>query len=134
MENGQPEQFLNEATGDWETVTKPLTKAEAYDIARKELYLVRQAEDIRRRVAQEEARHVGAYFSLSRMELSTIFEDVQYNGWRAWAEEEAAKVQAVRDGAYANFGAEDVASDPAVVDALPEEDNGARAREAPAAQ
>lgn len=108
MENGTvPERVFNEATGDWETINKPMTKEQAYDMARKEFYLVRQREEIQRRIATEEARFVGAYFNKSRLQISMEVEDRTYDRWRSWAEIQSAKVQAERESAYANFGNED---------------------------
>lgn len=107
MENGIPERVLNEAAGTWELVYKPCTKEQAYDMARKEFYLERQREDIRRRVLVEEARYVGAYFGRSQLQMGLRSEDKVYDEWRAWAEAENSKMQADRESAYANFGNED---------------------------
>lgn len=107
MENGISEQVLNEATGDWEVTNKPCTKEQAYDMARKEFYLERQREDIRRRITAEEARFVGAYFNKSRLQISMELEDKTYDRWRSWAEGQSAKIQAERESAYANFGNEE---------------------------
>lgn len=121
MEKGNPEYAHNQATGELDLVGyNPLTKEEAYDVARKELYLVRQAEDIRRRVTQEEARHVGGYFGKSRLQVSMELEDKAYDDWREWAEREARKIQADKEGAYANFGSEDPLKD--VASLMAEED------------
>ncbi|KAK7707071.1 mitochondrial ribosomal small subunit component [Diaporthe eres] len=84
-----------------------MSKEQAYDIARKELYDIRQQQDIERRVAQEEARMVGAYFGKSRLEVSMELENAVYEKWKKWAEGEAQKLQAERDSAYANFGTDD---------------------------
>lgn len=84
-----------------------MSKEQAYDIARKELYDIRQQQDIERRVAQEEARMVGAYFGKSRLEVSMELEDQVYEKWKRWAEGEAQKLQAEREAAYANFGTDD---------------------------
>lgn len=119
MENGVPEEVLNEATGEKEIIQKPCTKEQAYDLARKEFYLVRQAEDIRRRIATEEARYVGAYFGKSRLQISMEVEDKTYDNWRQWAEAQSIKAQADRESAYANFGNEDankVLADPELIE------------------
>lgn len=84
-----------------------ITKEQAYDVARKEFYAIRQQEDIQRRVAQEEARMVGGYFGKTRLQVSMELEDVMYEKWKKWAEGEAFKLQAERDSAYANFGNDD---------------------------
>lgn len=84
-----------------------VSKEQAYDIARKELYDIRQKQDIERRIAQEEARMVGAYFGKSRLEVSMELEDAVYEKWKKWAEGEAQKLQAERESAYANFGSDE---------------------------
>ncbi|KKY32625.1 putative mitochondrial 37s ribosomal protein rsm25 [Diaporthe ampelina] len=84
-----------------------MSKEQAYDIARKELYNIRQQQDIERRVAKEEARMVGAYFGKSRLEVSMELENAVYEKWKKWAEGEAQKLQAERESAYANFGTDD---------------------------
>ncbi|KAG8164304.1 hypothetical protein KVR01_006222 [Diaporthe batatas] len=84
-----------------------ITKEQAYDIARKELYDIRQHQDITRRIAQEEARMVGAYFGKSRLEVSMELEDAVYEKWKVWAEGEVQKLQTERENAYANFGSSD---------------------------
>lgn len=84
-----------------------MSKEQAYDKARKELYDIRQREDIERRVAQEEARMVGAYFGKSRLEVSMELENAVYEKWKTWAVGEAQKLQAEREAAYANFGSDD---------------------------
>lgn len=84
-----------------------MTKEQAYDIARKEFYDIRQKQDIERRVAQEEARMVGAYFGKSRLEVSMELENAVYEKWKTWAEGEAQKLQAERDAAYSSFGTDD---------------------------
>ncbi|KAK7735241.1 mitochondrial ribosomal small subunit component [Cytospora paraplurivora] len=87
-----------------------ITKEQAYDIARKEFYDIRQQEDIQRRIAQEEARMVGGYFGKTRLQVSMELEDATYDKWKNWAESEALKLQAERESAYANFGNEDSAT------------------------
>lgn len=107
MENGLPEYVQNEATGELEVIHTPQTKEQAYDIARKEFYLIRQQEDIERRIAQEEARMVGAYFGKSRLEVSMELEDKTFESWKKWAEGETAQLEAQKASAYANFSAEE---------------------------
>ena len=55
-----------------------MTRAEAYDKARKEFYALRQEEEVERRVAREEALWVGAYFGKSVLEVSNELEDKTY--------------------------------------------------------
>ncbi|KAL8797350.1 MAG: hypothetical protein Q9195_000504 [Heterodermia aff. obscurata] len=62
-----------------------MTKASAYDQARKEFYKFRLHEDVRRRVAKEEALATGAYFHKSTLEVGMEIEDRQYEEWKEWA-------------------------------------------------
>ena len=63
----------------------------AYDMTRREFYRLRQEEEIERRVAQEEARYVGAYFGKTRLDVGTMLEDSEYENWKIWAGKEAQK-------------------------------------------
>lgn len=111
MENGIWEDVKNEETGEVEKVLKELSQEGAYDIARKELYLERQQEDITRRIAQEEARVVGAYFGKNRLQVSMELEDKTYEKWKLWADSESLKIKAARESAYTNFGSETTPTD-----------------------
>lgn len=62
-----------------------LSKAEAYDKARKEFYKFRLLEDTERRVAREEALYTGAQFGPSAMEIGMKLEDAEYERWKVWA-------------------------------------------------
>lgn len=119
MENGIPEEILNEATGDKEISFNPCTREQAYDHARREFYLIRQTEEIEKRIAVEEARMVGAYFGKTRLHVSMEIENKAYENWKRWAQTETSKIQSERDSAYANFGNQDAEKDPSGVD--PEE-------------
>ena len=66
-----------------------MTKAAAYDIARREFYKLRLQEDIERRIAQEEARATGAYFGPDVNAIGMEFENKEYERWKVWAEEES---------------------------------------------
>lgn len=116
MENGLPHYVTDPTTGqavmnpetgkpEVEAVT-PLSKEQAYDIARKEFYTIRQQEQITRRIAIEEARMVGGYFGKSRLEIGMELEDRMYDLWRNWAQKQVAKSEAARDSAYQSFGSE----------------------------
>jgi len=83
-----------------------LTKDQAYDKARKEFYWIRQQEEIERRIAQEEARMVGAYFGKSKVQLGLELEDRQFARWKTWAARETERIQAARSQAYVSFGEE----------------------------
>ena len=68
--------------------TPYITKSHAYDIARKEFYFHRHIEDVERRIAKEEAMHVGAWFGPGPLEISMQLENKIYNNWKAWAMEQ----------------------------------------------
>lgn len=65
-----------------------MTKTHAYDIARKEYYFHRHLEDVERRVAKEEAMHVGAWFGPGPLEISMQLENKIFNNWKTWALEQ----------------------------------------------
>lgn len=65
-----------------------MTRAEAYDHARKEFYDLRLQEDIERRIAKEEAISTGAYFGPSMLDIGMQLEDKEYEKWKVWAERE----------------------------------------------
>ena len=91
-----------------------MSKALAYDTARREFYALRQEEEIEKRVQREEARHVGAYFSLSRNQISQVLEDKHFENWKLWAKDEVVKAEAARTAAYAKFGEEGEEGDESV--------------------
>ena len=71
-----------------------MSKSQAYDVARREFYRLRQEEQIEKRVAVEEARHVGAYFNMTRLDVGMQLEDREFESWKAWAIQEAAAQEA----------------------------------------
>jgi small subunit ribosomal protein S23 len=73
-----------------------LSKPAAYDVARSEFYKHRHLEDIRRRVAKEEALHVGAYFGKGPLEIGMELEDQQWENWKTWARGQAEAEEAQR--------------------------------------
>ena len=73
-----------------------MPKAEAYDVARREFYALRQQEEIERRIAKEEAQFVGAYFGKSRLEIGHQIEGVEHERWKEWAAAEIEKTRALR--------------------------------------
>lgn len=83
-----------------------ISKEQAYDEARREFYLLRQEEEIERRVAVEEARMVGAYFGKSRLQVGMDLEDEQFEKWKKWASAETMKIESQRSQMYTSFGDE----------------------------
>lgn len=79
-----------------------MTKAAAYDIARREFYNLRLQEDVERRVAQEEAQATGAYFGMSANNVGMELENQEFDRWRVWAEKEA-QIQDQRAAAFAGI-------------------------------
>ncbi|KAH8697193.1 37S ribosomal protein Rsm25 [Talaromyces proteolyticus] len=66
-----------------------MTKAAAYDIARREFYRLRLKQEIEQRVAAEEAEATGAIFGPRMLEVSMKLEDKVYENWKTWAKAEA---------------------------------------------
>lgn len=62
-----------------------MTVDQAYDIARKEFYTLRRQEAIRRRVAREEALHMGATPEKSILQWSMAIENKHYDSWEEWS-------------------------------------------------
>lgn len=69
----------------WLMKNKGFSKARAYDEARKEFYKHRHLQDVRRRIAKEEALHVGAYFGKGPLEIGMALEDKAFESWKEWA-------------------------------------------------
>lgn len=81
-----------------------MTKQQAYDIARKEFYAIRHAEEISQRMAREEAEYVGAYWGKNILEVGMELEDKVYEKWKVWANLEIAQAELQRDSAYTGIG------------------------------
>lgn len=96
-------------------------KRKAYDTARKEFYRLRQEEEIQRRVTLEEAKHVGAYFGKTRLDVGMQLEDQEFENWKIWAGKESANREAQFSAEVDSFGAEDLPEA-----AVPEEPTPAR--------
>ena len=70
-----------------------ISKAGAYDQARREFYEERLQEDVERRVAKEEALASGAYFGKSMLEVGMELEDREYERWREWAAQDITEAK-----------------------------------------
>ncbi|KAK8094172.1 37S ribosomal protein S25 [Apiospora hydei] len=90
-----------------------ITEDTAYDQVRKEFYKLRQEEEIERRIAQEEARMVGAYFGQTFNQVGMKLEDQQFERWKRWATREIEKIQGEQTAAYSSF---DASEDPEAAD------------------
>lgn len=73
-----------------------MSKALAYDQARREFYRHRHLEDVRRRIAKEEALHVGAYFGKGPLEIGMELEDKAFENWKVWAAQQIEDEQQMR--------------------------------------
>ena len=80
--------------------TRPLSRDDAYDQARRELYYFRLQEDLERRVGREEAEYMGAYFGMTNLEIGMQLEDEQYEKWKEDSYK-AMEAQRLRSGARA---------------------------------
>ena len=80
----------------WLMKHRGLSKQHAYDVARREFYKHRHLEEVRRRVAKEEAMHVGAYFGKGPLEVGMEIEDRSYENWKSWAASQIEDEQQMR--------------------------------------
>ncbi|KAH7357672.1 37S ribosomal protein Rsm25 [Pyrenochaeta sp. MPI-SDFR-AT-0127] len=80
----------------WLMKHRALSKASAYDQARREFYAHRHLAEIRSRIAKEEAQHVGAYFGKGPLEIGMHLEDKTWENWKAWAATQIEDEQAMR--------------------------------------
>ncbi len=77
-----------------------MSRAEAYDQARREFYQVRYRQDVERRVAKEEALAVGAYFGKSYLDIGMELEDKQWEEYKAFSFQKAALQEQTRQRSY----------------------------------
>lgn len=70
-----------------------ITVAEAYDKARREFYVLRRQEDLRRRIAAEEAEATGAIFSPNALVWGMQNESKMYDDWEAWSRKQMVEQQ-----------------------------------------
>jgi small subunit ribosomal protein S23 len=102
-----------------------LSRSSAYDTARREFYQHRHLEDIRRRIAKEEAMHVGAYFGKGPLEIGMALEDKSWEGWKRWAAKQIEDEQSMRAQMFSGPqndepGLDDLDEGEAAEDVLPE--------------
>ena len=91
-----------------------MTRAQAYDQARREFYDLRLQQDVDRRIAKEEALSTGAYFGKSALEIGMELEDKQFDIWREWAAKEAEAQKIRQAGTSATY--EDETAGPSQLD------------------
>ncbi|KAI8724488.1 37S ribosomal protein S25, mitochondrial [Fusarium sp. LHS14.1] len=91
----------------WLMENENMTERKAYDVTRREFYRLRQAEEIEKRVSVEEARHVGAYFGKTRIDVSHGLEDREFENWKLWAGKETERTEARRNSEIESFGLEE---------------------------
>ena len=72
----------------------------AYDIVRKEFYDLRRQEEVRRRIAAEEAESTGAVFGKNPLQWGIQVENKQYDDWERWAREQVV-LQQQKNAAFA---------------------------------
>ena len=90
-----------------------ISRAQAYDMARKEFYDLRLQEDVERRVAREEAMSTGAYFGPSQLEIGMELENKEFERWKRWAQKQVEFQQQTSAAMYSGGTAE---NEDAVVD------------------
>lgn len=72
----------------------------AYDIARKEFYDLRRQEEVRMRIAAEEAESTGAMFGKTPLQWGIQVENKQHDDWERWAKEQVV-LQQQKNAAFA---------------------------------
>lgn len=81
-----------------------LSKDEAYDKARKELYSQRHYDEVEARIAREEAMHTGAWFGKNRNEIGMELENATFDKWKVWAKQQVVEMEQARNAAYSGLG------------------------------
>lgn len=76
-----------------------ITEPEAYDIARREFYILRRQEATRKRIAKEEAMHMGAQPEMSILQWSMKIENKHYDDWEEWSKKQVVE-QMQRNAAF----------------------------------
>lgn len=88
----------------WLMDNEKMGKRKAYDVTRREFYRLRQEEEVEKRVALEEARHVGAYFGKTRLDVGMHLENREFENWKVWAGKETANREASNTADLETFG------------------------------
>lgn len=76
-----------------------ITVDQAYDVARREFYTLRRQEEVKRRIAKEEAMHMGAEPEKGVLEWSVPIEDAMYKDWEDWSKQQVSE-QISRNAAF----------------------------------
>ncbi|KAL9052059.1 MAG: hypothetical protein Q9162_005630 [Coniocarpon cinnabarinum] len=84
----------------------PLSRAAAYDKARKEMYQRRAFDEMEVKIAQEEAMSVDAEFGMSLLDVGMQLENKEFNRFRSWAQEQVTLQEQARAASYAALGEE----------------------------
>lgn len=82
-----------------------MSKAQAYDAARKEFYAIRHKDEVERRVAREEALSTGAVFGMSALQIGMQLEAAEFERWRGWARRQVTLQEQARTAAYSGGAA-----------------------------
>lgn len=90
----------------WLMKKQRLSKVQAYDVARKEFYALRHAEEVEKRVTREEAMWVGAQFNKGTLEVGMELEDKVYEKWKVWAQKEVDAIELSKQAMYAGLSVE----------------------------
>ncbi|KAF5680571.1 mitochondrial ribosomal small subunit [Fusarium heterosporum] len=96
----------------WLMENEKLGKRKAYDVTRREFYRLRQEEEIEKRVAVEEAKHVGAYFGRTRIDVAHTLEDREFENWKIWAGKETERQESNRNSEIEDFGLDEAEGAP----------------------
>ena len=102
---------------------KQMSREDAYDQARNELYAYRHREDTERRVAREESLSTGAYFGSNQLDIGIQLEGAAYEDWKQWAQAESLRKRQEAAAMYTDLEGQKPAANVEVneEEALPEE-------------
>lgn len=95
----------------WLMKVQGVSKAAAYDQARREFYHHRHLAEVRTRIAREEALHVGAYFGKGPLEIGMELEDKAWENWKTWANQQIEDEQSMRAQMFSGPQNEDAGVD-----------------------